>query len=390
MRIHILSMKSICLILMVCFILISASSGQQASIAEVFRTGQVRFVPEITITDNAMAGKNYFAQISDIAIDEQGNLYACDSKEGNIKKFSASGSFLKTIGNAGQGPGEFNYPIEIEFSKGRLCVRELWNMRVSIFDRDRNFMKSVPYEFSGGKWLNMRALPDGRFIVQREKVNREELNAPQDVFIDLFSSELEFIKTIYRHQVRRNKYITEPRNINVPIPFAPLVYWDVTPDGKLVAGYSGEYEIEVHDPDKGKISSFSHSYIPVEVTAKDKELYFQGMTVAVGGPSGIASQQKGAPDYIIKNTEFPRYKPPYTNIKVDAEGNIWVQLFGLTIDKDGPRMDVFDSVGHPFGSVRIKDGGVFPYRMVPLPGGFWTIRLNEDGEWTIVKYKISN
>jgi len=383
-----LSLISILTFIPMASALVAADTGQGKTLAEVFRTGKARFVPEVTITDESMAGKAFFSNIIDVALDEKGNLYACDYKESNIKKFDATGSFLGTIGRPGQGPGEFNNPMEIEWSKGRLYVRELTNMRVSILDGDGHFVKSVPIDMLSGPWWNMRALPDGRFLVQKEKVNREDLKAPQEVLIDLYSPDLEFIKTIYRHEVRRNKYITEPRYMNVPIPFAAMVYWETSADGKIVIGYSGQYEIEVHDPDKGKTSSFSHSYKPFEVTSEDKELHFRGMSLAVGGPGGVVSEQRGAPDYIIRNTEFPRYKPAYHNIKIDAEGNIWVQPYALIATKAEPRMDVFDSAGRFLSNVRIVDGAV-PYRMAPLPGGFWTARINEDGEWTIIKYRIT-
>ncbi len=51
-------------------------------------------------------------------------------------------------------------------------------------------------------------------------------------------------------------------------------------------------------------------------------------------------------------------------------------------------MDVFDSAGRFLSSVMIVDG-TFPNKMAPLPGGFWTATVNEDGEWTIIKYRIT-
>jgi 6-bladed beta-propeller len=366
-----------------------AAAGQGQTLADLFKTGTVRFVPEMTITDEAMAGKAFFSQISDIAMDDKGNLYAADSKENNIKMFDRSGAFLGTIGRAGQGPGEFNYPIEIEFSKGRLYVRELFNSRVSILDDKGIYLNSVRIERQAGQWWNMLALPDGRFVVQREVTDFQDPNAPQEVFIDLFSSELAFIKTLYRHVVRRNKYISEPVRTNVPVPFAAQVYCDVTSDGRVLIAYSGGYEVEVHDPDKGKVASFTQSYTPAEVTAEDKELYFKGMVSSLSGPSGTVVKKQGAPDYIINNTEFPRTKPPFLNIKSDLEGNVWVQLYGPTITKDGPEMDVFDRQGRYCARVRIQPGGVFPYRMVPVPGGFWTIRYNEEGEVDLVRFRVS-
>jgi hypothetical protein len=69
-----------------------------------------------------------------------------------------------------------------------------------------------------------------------------------------------------------------------------------------------------------QISSFKHKYIPVKVTKEDKEQFFAGMVVS--SPGG--GQQQGAPDYIVKNTEFPKTKPAFDDIKCDPEGNIWV------------------------------------------------------------------
>jgi hypothetical protein len=235
--------------------LVAETTGLEKNLSEIYRTGRVRFIPEVKITDTSMAGKAFFVQVFDIALDEQGNLCVCDYREGNIKRFDATGTFLGTIGRPGQGPGEFGNPIEIEWSKGRLYVREQTNMRVSILDGNGRFVKSVPVDMNGGTWWRMRALPDGRFLVQKEKINREDLNAPQEMFIDLYSADLEFIKTIYRHEVRRNKYITEPRRTNVPIPFAASVYWETSPAGQVIVGYSGQYELEIHNADKGKTSS---------------------------------------------------------------------------------------------------------------------------------------
>jgi len=235
----------------------------------------------------------------------------------------------------------------------------------------------------------MRALPDGRLVVQRERHNLKDRNAPQEASIDLFSSDLEYIKTIYRHEIRTDRYITDPVSTDFSVPFAPNVYFDVTHDGKVVIGYSEKYEIEIHDPDQGRVASFSHAYTPIEVTAKDKELYFEGMTTTIGDSSGVLSEKKGAPDYIVKNTEFPRHKPPFVGIHIDSEGNIWVLPYGPANNPDGPEMDVFDKRGQFLARVRIESGGAFPYRMVPLPSGFWTIKYTEDEEWSLVKYRVS-
>ncbi len=371
------------------FALMAASGGilgQKPVADDVFKTGKIRFVPLVTITDEALGGKGFFSQLSDVAVDDKGRVYVSDAKENNIKVFDAAGAYLKTIGRLGQGPGEFNYPTEIEFVRGRLYVRELWNHRVSVFDAEGVFIKSVSYDMAESSWWGMRALPDGRFIVQKEVFDFKDLNAPHESRLDLYSGDLVFLKTLYRHEIRQNKYISEPVRTNVPIPFAPDVRWSILPDGKIVVGYSGSYEIEIHDPDKGRLASFKHDYKPAEVTQRDKETYFQGMVSGYGGPGGT-TMTKGAPDHVIKNTEFPKFKPPFLDLKADGQGRIWVELYGTTASNESQPLDIFDSAGRFLGSVRIT-GDYSSYRLANIGDRFWARHMTKDEEWTVVKYGL--
>jgi hypothetical protein len=183
--------------------------------------------------------------------------------------------------------------------------------------------------------------------------------------------------------------VTEPRYTNVPIPFAPSVYWDVTPDGKIVLGYSEKYEIEFYDPDKGKMSSFSHAYKPVDVSASDKDQFFQGITVMTSTDRGERSVKRGAPDYMVKNTEFPKVFPPYRDLKVDFQGNIWIIPWTSQAQKMGGVFEAFGPDGKFLGRVQIENNEYPPYRPFWLPNGFWCTRANADGEYRVVKYRIT-
>jgi hypothetical protein len=67
----------------------------------------------------------------------------------------------------------------------------------------------------------------------------------------------------------------------------------------------------------------------VKVTDKDKETFFAGMTFSSGG-----AVKQGAPDFIIKETEFPKTKPPFFDLFVDSEGNILVFPHRLNRDEE--------------------------------------------------------
>ena len=130
----------------------------------------------MTIADEAMAGKDFFGSpLMNVVLDDKGCVYVCDYQANNLKKFDAAGKYLGTIGKTGQRPGDFNGPAELAFSKGRLYVREGMNMRVSILNPDGSLIKSVPTDFQKGFWQIMRALPDGRFVIQKQIIHREDL-----------------------------------------------------------------------------------------------------------------------------------------------------------------------------------------------------------------------
>src|SRR4030043_7998 len=55
-----------------------------------------------------------FSDVIEIAIDDQGEIYALDRKDAKISVFDSRGVLLRTIGKKGQGPGELQGPREIQ------------------------------------------------------------------------------------------------------------------------------------------------------------------------------------------------------------------------------------------------------------------------------------
>lgn len=64
---------------------------------------------------------------------------------GRISVFDRNGKFLRTIGKAGTGPGEFRTPHALEFdSQGRLIVADRHNHRIQILTKDGKFIREYP------------------------------------------------------------------------------------------------------------------------------------------------------------------------------------------------------------------------------------------------------
>ena len=96
--------------------------------------------------------ERHFNMPSDVITAPNGDIFVGDGHGGNsnarIVKFSADGTFIKTWGEPGSAPGQFNAPHGLAMdSQGRLFVADRGNNRIQIFDQEGNFLDEW-YQFS--------------------------------------------------------------------------------------------------------------------------------------------------------------------------------------------------------------------------------------------------
>jgi hypothetical protein len=100
----------------------------------------VKTIGDIESTDDNIL----FYMPTAMAFDAEGHIYVLDSGNHRIQKFDADGQYVATIGNQGQGPGEFQYPQSIDVdSDGMLYVSESMNRRIQILTPEGKEQKTV-------------------------------------------------------------------------------------------------------------------------------------------------------------------------------------------------------------------------------------------------------
>lgn len=69
-------------------------------------------------------------------------LYVADTLHHQLAVFSATGELLRRIGKRGAGPGEFNFPLDVDLTTdGQLVVLDSLNARVQILETDGRFVR---------------------------------------------------------------------------------------------------------------------------------------------------------------------------------------------------------------------------------------------------------
>ncbi len=91
-------------------------------------------------------GAGPFNQPTNLVLAESGEMFVTDGYgNARVHKFSAEGELLKSWGEPGTGPGEFNLPHGIALdSRGRVFVADRENSRIQIFSPDGEYLDEWP------------------------------------------------------------------------------------------------------------------------------------------------------------------------------------------------------------------------------------------------------
>jgi len=100
-----------------------------------------------------------FRQVTDMAWDAAGNTYISDGYiNSRIAKIDKDGNWIKSWGEPGSGPGQFNTPHSIAIDDGgNVYVADRGNGRIQVFDANGKVLReiriNVPYDHKIHPWM---------------------------------------------------------------------------------------------------------------------------------------------------------------------------------------------------------------------------------------------
>ena len=153
-------------------------------------------------------GNGEFNSPAGLAFDDDNNLYVVCRYNHRVQKFIINGQFLLQFGNEGKGNGQLNYPLGITVHNKRVYVADQSNHRISVFQCDGNFSKTIgqsgelnyPFDVAvtnnqllvanfSGHCISIFTL-DGNYISKFGKrgTGRGDLYHPTSLTIDMYGS----------------------------------------------------------------------------------------------------------------------------------------------------------------------------------------------------------
>jgi NHL repeat len=107
-----------------------------------------------------------FRQVTDVTWDPAGNIYISDGYiNSRVAKADKNGNWLKSWGDRGEKPGEFNTPHNIAAdAQGNIYVADRFNRRIQVFDGEGTFLRAmtidVPFDHNAHPAIGSKPDPD--------------------------------------------------------------------------------------------------------------------------------------------------------------------------------------------------------------------------------------
>ena len=307
------------------------------------------------VLPDAKGGRDvFFADISSLRVDDLGTIYILDKKDKKVKVFDAAGALTCSFGTKGQGPGEFQVPLDLFLIHGEIRVFDFGNKRLSSYRPDGSHIAD----------LDLRKLPS---MFRPDAADDSVLygnmmgESADGVRCELVSVDVKTGKTVLISE-QKDRY-SYPR-VN---PLSARYIMRIKSDGKLVWTDPRDYSIYTCGVDGRTISTVRHEDEKIKVT----DAYKKDIIKRVFGGDTHGAE-----------LVWPEYLAPITSLTLDDADRLYVET--CLKDSEGrTKYDVFDASGTFLGSFHLGA------RIMAVKAGLvYAVAENAEGEPVVERYRM--
>lgn len=334
-----------------------------------------------------------------------GRIYVLDVQEAVLHVYDTTGVYLETVGRAGEGPGEFQRPLDlaIDAEGSRILVRDARLRRITVLGLDGSLittwntptvpglLRRMVLTADGDLFLPIRLNPEDPPAAWREGLAGFGPEGPGGDTIAAPESGCPVLEVSFAGTTRGS--------ISLPVPFSPQQVWTLDRQRRMISGCSDSYRITIDFPDGSRRVLERANWTPVPVKPLEAEWQRGMLTVRV---------RRDDPTWRWTGPDVPDAKPAFQAFFTDPQDRLWVLRSGPGRElADGlqepedpldyfrkPRwedtqvLDAFDPDGRFLGQVDVPPG--IRFRPLPWIDGHRLLAVFEaaDGELTVRGYRL--
>lgn len=349
-------------------------------------------VPSLRLGTLDGSPEEQFGVVSDVLPLPDGGVAVLDGQAAQIRLFSSDGAYRMSLGSNGQGPGEFQSPIELGLLSGdTLAVYDAGPRRITRFGPDGVLGRITTLEDTRARIVASSFLPDGRLIGQSRWLapGGGPLPGPELTFVrdtavlTLFTTGGAVDDTV--DVVPARETLTSIQNsegsISVfrrPPALGRTNAFAVHPDG-IWSSANDRFELRLREAGSGRLLRIVRAPgLERPVTAGlTKALYDR----AIG--EAETSDERRRTEAWFALSPRPKTQPAYDIIVVDDLARLWVREWSA-LDL-GTRWWVFSGGGDLLGSVHVPSGmAITSVRC----GWVWGVERDELDVSYVVRYAL--
>jgi hypothetical protein len=274
-----------------------------------------------------------FGAIAAVTADAHDNIYVLEQQAQEIRVFAPDGTYLRTIGSSGAGPGELRRPVGVAIdAQGRVWVPNTGNARYEVFDslgvpiaQHQRALATV-YPFQGGFDAQ------GRLWDVTLTVTPEQRLDFVFVTVDPASGTVDTMATL-----RDFRDLAEPLPLSLHL-WRPRLTYHLDLRGYIWFGSTGEYRICQRALDGDTLLIIEREIDPISVTAQERlEL--------------LADLERGG--FAADRALLPASRPIFQRLLVHPEGYLFVGRPDTSVE-EGHVIDVFGPDGRYLGEISLS------------------------------------
>jgi hypothetical protein len=343
------------------------------SLTPLWGEGDAWVLEEVMTIGEAAGNPDYqFGQIAGIAITSDGQIVLVDQQAQQLKVFDPTGTYVRTIGRAGSGPGEFGPGVgPVLIGRGdTLIVPDLGNQRVNILKSDGSEPADFRMSFERGIPARWDMTETGDLVYQLRALNLPNTEQRETLdLIALVSYTGEIVDTLLT-PARGESFTFGEDGQPKRMVFSPEPVWSMVGDDGLCFAVNDGFRLSMFDS-LGTLNRIVT--VPVErkpVTEADIDFFMETVDRLLKEQGVPAAQAE-----IVKSTfNFAEFFPAFLQMMPGPNRSLWVQRVqeptGMTaeerenwnplLDLGASKWDILDAEGRYLGVLDL------PHRFQPV------------------------
>jgi hypothetical protein len=331
------------------------------TLTEILRIGTAEGEPEYQFGQILPAGS--------VALSSDGRIVVLDSQGQHLKVFAADGTYERTIGGPGGGPGEIGIATQstVLMAPGdTILMVDLGNQRINLYLMSGEFVRSFPIDLAAGIPFRWELASDGRVVAQLRRLDFAGSAAPADSMDVITVRRLDGTAGDTLMRVPSGKTISFTGGLPEWNLFVPEPLWALWGD-RILHAVNDNYRIGVYRLGGQLERVIEKPFTRAQVTETDQAPMKRALRKAIvdqGAPPQLATQ------LVDTRLHFAPNYPAFAQMIEGPHGSILVQLIEPVSSLSDEERESFDfqsgSIGSRQWDVFDHEGRYLGPLMMPL------------------------